>query len=185
MQACSSGSDGDSQFSGVELQQFASGMRILAPAEGAVVASPLTTVRVDVSGEARVQEMRLLVDGIEVAVDGDGAPWEIEWPSYYWGDNNIHSLTVHAELATGQLLRSSSTNEVLVSGSVNSALEFEAPNAGATIQDENTLDVEAVEVPAASAYEIEVSGPGLAESYSATSPTRMLTGLEVGTYVLR
>jgi len=75
-----------------DLERLADQIIITSPAKDSVVSDSIVIVRADIPIDAEAKEVALYVDGIEIARDTDGAPWEIQWPAYYVADGNKHSV---------------------------------------------------------------------------------------------
>ena len=101
MQGC--GSSGDEQQTTRETPAVLAPL-ITFPADGATV-SGVTEVRVDLDPSASYKSVVLLVDGVEVASDGE-APFSLEWNPYFQSSAEEASIVVKATTATNQLLRS-------------------------------------------------------------------------------
>jgi len=159
-----------------DLEQLADQIIITSPAKDSTINQSIVTVRADIPMSAEAQEVALYVDGIEIAKDTDGAPWEIEWPAYYWADGNVHSLLLKTITGSGAEVRNNEQFQVTVSEGANQALHFSPEFNNSQIQDQNHIDLTFDEFPGATRYEI-TDGEQVVE---ALSPSAQLTGLAVG-----
>jgi hypothetical protein len=164
-----------------DLEQLADQIIITSPAKGSTVNQSIVTVRADIPASADAQQVALYVDGIEIAKDTDGAPWEIEWPAYYWADGNVHSLLLKTITSSGAEIRNNEQFQVTISEDATQALEFAEGIDGAQIQDQNTLVVPFSPILGASRYEI-TDGHQIIET---TTTTTILNNLDEGNYSLR
>lgn len=138
----------------VDLEQLADQIIITYPANNSMITTPTVTIRADIPTTAKAQSMELFVDGIPFAKDTDGAPWEIEWPAYYWADNNRHTLLLKTTTRGGNEVRNNQEFSVTVSDSAGNDLIFKEDLDGSIHQNVNTIEVELTETPYASYYEI-------------------------------
>ncbi len=158
---------------------------ITYPANNSVASELETPVKADIPESAGVKEVVLFVDGIEVGIDADGAPWEIPWPSYYWGDGNTHSLLLKARNADGKEIRSSDQHQVMVSTQTSNDLRFAEGVDGLKVKDTNTVSVNFDKVSSASGYDIEILSGVNTQTKKTETTTIYLTDLDIGQYSLR
>jgi len=169
----------------VDLEQLADQIIITYPANQSVVTDSVITVRADIPAAAEAQEVSLFVDGIEVAKDTDGAPWEISWPAYYWADGGAHTLLLKTVTGAGNEVRNNQQHQVTIDTQANNFLRFSDGVDGQTIKDLNSLPVEFEGFPGATSYEVRYSNGGNEQMINAASTGVELTGLDVGQYELR
>ncbi len=141
-----------------DLQQLADQIIITYPAKDSEVSDSVVTVRADIPASAQAQEVRLLVDGIEIAKDSDGAPWEIQWPAYLFADGGKHTLLLKTITGEGNEVRNNEQFQLTVSEQANKALTFEEGINGKSIQDQGSLSFTFNEFEGASGYEILIDG---------------------------
>ncbi len=168
----------------VDLEQLADQIIITYPANNSIVSDSIVTVRADIPEAAEAQEVTLFVDGVEVAKDTDGAPWEISWPSYYWADGGAHTLLLKTITGGGNEVRNNQQFQVNVGISANNLLKFEAGTDGVVLKDENSFLVEFDEFPRATIYEVQYSNDNAVNLVETPSLEVELTNLEVGEYEL-
>ncbi len=164
-----------------DLQRLADQIIITYPAKDSEINESMVTVRADIPESAQAQEVRLLVDGIEIARDSDGAPWEIQWPAYYFADGGKHTLLLKTITGEGNEVRNNEQFQLTVNEEANKSLAFSAGVDGAEIQDLDTLTVGFLAFPEAIGYEVKYDGKTL----STTSTEVELTGLNVGLYSIQ
>lgn len=165
----------------VDLQQLADQIIITYPAKDSEITDSMVTVRADIPASAQAQEVRLLVDGIEIAKDSDGAPWEIQWPAYYFADGSKHTLLLKTITGEGNEVRNNEQFQVTVNETANEALSFSAGVDGTQIQDQNSVTVGFSGFPEASAYEVKYDSKTIT-----TNETEVeLTDLFVGTHIVQ
>jgi hypothetical protein len=164
-----------------DLEKLADQIIITSPAKDSVVSESIITVRADIPADANAKEVALYVDGIEIAKDTDGAPWEIQWPAYYYADGNKHTLLLKTTTGSGNEVRNNEQFQLIVAESANQALGFANVVGGTQIQDQNKLEVSFAEFPTASRYEVTDG----VQTVGTTSTAVTLTDLDVGTYSLR
>jgi len=141
-----------------DLQKLADQIIITYPAKDSEVSDSIVTVRADIPASAQAQEVRLLVDGIEVAKDSDGAPWEIQWPAYLFADGGKHTLLLKTVTGEGNEVRNNEQFQLTISEQANKALTFEEGINGRAIQDQGSLSFTFTEFEGASGYEILIDG---------------------------
>jgi len=166
----------------VDLEQLADQIIITYPANDSEVTSSTTVVRADIPAAAEAQEVTLFVDGIEVAKDSDGAPWEITWPAYYWADNSKHTLLLKTITGAGNEVRNNQAFQVTVSESARSALSFGQGLDGTVIQDDNKVTVTFSEFSGATRYDLKYTKDGSETIVPLQSRSFELTDMEVGQY---
>lgn len=165
----------------IDLEKLADQIIITSPAKDSIVEQSIVTVRADIPADAQAKEVALYVDGIEIAKDSDGAPWEIQWPAYYYADGNKHTLLLKTITGSGNEVRNNEQFQLTVAESANQALAFTDGVDGTKIQDQNQLKVSFAEFPGATRYEVT---DGL-QTVETTSTTATLIDLDVGTYSVR
>lgn len=165
----------------IDLEKLADQIIITSPANDSVVDQSIVIVRADIPKDALAQEVALFVDGIEIARDTDGAPWEIPWPAYYSADNNKHTLLLKTITSSGTEIRNNEQFQLTVSAAANQALAFSAGINGMQIQDRNELEVSFTPFPTATSYEVE-NGDQIVET---TSSSATLENLKVGVQTVR
>lgn len=165
---------------GENLEQLADQIIITYPAKNSTVKNSIVTVRADVPEELNATKVSLFVDGIEIAYDDNGAPWEIEWPAYYWADDNNHSLLLKTTTESGSQVRNNESYQVEVSSEANDMLGFIGNLDGKQLQDTDELAVSFNEVPYATRYEVKYGN----KINSETGTTTRLKNLQVGNYQL-
>ncbi|MBL4880254.1 MAG: hypothetical protein JKX82_02910 [Oleispira sp.] len=165
----------------IDLEKLADQIIITSPAKDSVVDQSIVIVRADIPADALAQEVALYVDGIEVARDTDGAPWEIQWPAYYSADDNKHTLLLKTITGSGNEVRNNEQFQLTVSATANQALAFSAGLNGTEIQDKNQLEVSFTAFPTATRYEVSI-GDQIVET---TNTSTILENLEVGIQTLR
>jgi hypothetical protein len=141
-----------------DLQQLTDQIIITYPAKDSEVSDSIVTVRADIPASAQAQEVWLLVDGIEIAKDSDGAPWEIQWPAYLFADGGKHTLLLKTITGEGNEVRNNEQFQLTVSEQANKALTFEEGINGKSIQDQGSLSFTFNEFEGASGYEILIDG---------------------------
>ncbi|NRA23078.1 MAG: Ig-like domain-containing protein, partial [Oleispira sp.] len=165
----------------VDLQQLADQIKILNPANGAEVLDSRVDVRAYIPEDADVSDVTLYVDGIKVATDTDGEPWEINWPAYYWADGKLHTLLLTAMTGQGNVVNNIQETSVRVNTSANAALSFEGSVNGKSIQDQNALNISFTPFESATGYEILID-----EELITTDSTELtLNNLTVGAHTVR
>lgn len=164
-----------------DLEKLADQIIITSPAKDSVVNDSIVTVRADIPADANAKEVALYVDGIEIAKDTDGAPWEIQWPAYYYADGNKHTLLLKTITGSGNEVRNNEQFQLTVAESANQALAFSDGVDGTQIQDQNQLEVSFNDFPTATRYEVSDG----VQTVETTSTTATFTGLDVGSYSLR
>ena len=165
----------------VDLQQLADQIIITYPAKDSEITDSMVTVRADIPASAQAQEVRLLVDGIEIAVDSDGAPWEIEWPAYYFADGGKHTLLLKTITGEGNEVRNNEQFQVTIKEEANEALIFEEGIDGRSIQDEGSLSFTFAAFEGATGYEVLVDG----ELFTTDTASINLSNLTVGTHSIQ
>jgi len=165
----------------VDLELLADQIIITFPANESVIKDPVTIVRADIPSTAEAKEVRLYVDGIEVAKDTDGSPWEISWPTYYWADGKPHTLLLKTITGAGNEVRNNQQFQVIVDIQANSSLKFAEGLDGLVVSDVNVLYVEFDRVPEATSYEIFYSDGG-SEVLETSTNNLEISGLGVGIY---
>lgn len=165
---------------GENLEQLADQIIITYPAKNSTVKNSIVTVRADVPEELNATKVSLFVDGIEIAYDDNGAPWEIEWPAYYWADDNNHSLLLKTTTESGSQVRNNESYQVEVSSEANDMLGFTGNLDGKQLQDTDELAINFNEVPYATRYEVKYGDKTNSETGTAT----LLKNLQVGNYQL-
>ncbi|GGY56752.1 hypothetical protein GCM10011297_31850 [Bacterioplanes sanyensis] len=166
------------------LEQLADQIIITHPVNQSVVHGSTIGVRADIPTTAGVQEMVLFVDGIEVARDTDGEPWQVTWPAYFWADENAHSLMLKAVTKSGNEVRNNQQFWVYVDASANEILSFESPVANTVIKDQNSLKVVFKEFPGATKYEVKYINDDIEQKIETQATEVELTDLAVGEYEL-
>ncbi|MFK8029838.1 MAG: hypothetical protein AB8G18_06330 [Gammaproteobacteria bacterium] len=185
---CSSGSSGPAevqQLTASELAQIANGIIITAPASGSTVSTVDTTVKASTPSFANVTKASLLVDGVIVSTNENGAPWDLDWPSYYWADNNLHTVVIEVELSTGQTARSTQLSSVRVLTNVANELSLAPEVVNIQIQDQDSLTMPFTAVSNASEYEFEIQSTLNPVSSLLTEPVGNLEDLQVGSRLVR
>ncbi len=171
------------QNAAVDLEQLASQIIITRPAKDSVVEEGQTLVLADVPSNADVKTMSLYVDGRKVSEDTDGAPWEFLWDSYYWADDNNHSLFLKAYTAEGVEVRNNDPYQVNVSARAKDALSFDDGIEGMLIQDKNELEVGFSAIPNATNYTLRLAGNNaVTREFSVAEVSTTLADLGVGEY---
>ena len=165
----------------VDLQQLADQIIITYPAKDSEISESIITVRADIPTSAQAQEVRLLVDGIEVAKDSDGAPWEIQWPAYYFADGGKHTLLLKTITGEGNEVRNNEQFQVTVKEEANEALSFNTGMDGAQLQDQDTFTISFSAFPEASSYEIKYDE----KTIITTNTEAQLTDLDVGIHTIQ
>ncbi len=165
----------------VDLQQLADQIIITYPAKDSEISNSMITVRADIPASAQAQEVRLLVDGIEIAKDSDGAPWEIQWPAYYFADGGKHTLLLKTITGEGNEVRNNEQFQVTVKEEANEALSFEEGINSSTIQDQDSLHISFVAFEGAISYEILIDG----ELITTDTAELELNNLNVGTHTVQ
>lgn len=165
----------------IDLEKLSDQIIITSPAKDSVVDQSIVTVRADIPADAFAQEVALYVDGIEIARDTDGAPWEIQWPAYYSADDNKHTLLLKTITSSGTEVRNNEQFQLTVSATANQALAFSAGLNGTQIQDKNQLEVSFTAFPAATRYEVSRGD----QIVATTNTSTILENLEVGIQTLR
>lgn len=165
----------------IDLEKLADQIIITSPANDAVISQSMVTVRADIPADAQATEVILYVDGIEIAKDTDGAPWEMQWPAYYWGDGNKHTLLLKTITGSGNEVRNNGQFQVTVTAEANQALTFTAGIDGTQIQEQNQFEVAFTGVPSATRYEVTDSN----QIIETTTPSTTLNNLDVGSYTVR
>jgi len=168
-----------------KVTQLADQIIITYPANEATVVDSMITVRSDIPASADAQEVTLYVDGVEVAKDSDGAPWEISWPAYYWADGEKHTLLLKTLTGTGVEVRNNQQYQVTVSTDANKALSFGAGLDGTSVKDINSIEVEFSEFPGATSYEVLYSAGGKSNKIELDGTSVVLADLDVGEYSVR
>lgn len=158
---------------------------ITHPANNSSVAESVVTVRADIPVSAGVEKVKLIIDGIEIAEDGDGAPWEIAWPAYYWADGAPHTLLVKGTTESGTEIRNEQQFQVTVSTAAKNDLKFEDGLDGQTFQDISSLLVDFEDFPDATSYELVYSSNDTSETIPLEGSEGRIKGLQVGQYYLQ
>ena len=169
----------------IDLEQLADQIIITYPANESVVTDSFVTVRADIPAAAEAQEVTLFVDGIEVAKDTDGSPWEINWPSYYWADGRAHTLLLKTVTGGGNEVRNNQQFQVTIDSKANGALKFAENTDGRSIKDLNELKVVFEEFPGATGYDIGYSNGIDTNTESTTETAINLTNLDIGMYEIK
>lgn len=164
-----------------DLDKLANQIIITYPAQNATVTEPMMVVRADVPEAAEAAELALFVDGVEIARDSDGAPWEISWPAYYFGDAKEHSLLLKAYTKARNEIRSLNTTSIVVSAEVHKGLSFTEGLANTEVRDSNQLQISYTPLPVVSRYEI-TDGQN---TYQSDSTAITLDNLAVGEHEFR
>jgi len=173
------------EAAGQDLEKLASQIIITRPAKDAIVYDAQTVVLADLPSDAEVDSMALYVDGRKVAEDNDGAPWEFLWDSYYWADNNNHSLFLKATTSEGVEVRNNDPYQVHVSSEANEKLTFAQSSQNKTIQDADTMTIDFADVANATSYKLQVRSAlsgNLITSMDVTDSEAVLENLSVGEY---
>ncbi len=165
---------------GVDLNKLANQIIVTAPAAGATVNTADVIVRADIPSDVEAQSVTLLVDGVEVGKDDDGAPWEISWPAYYWGDGNKHSLLLKTVSESGVELRNQAT-AVTVSTGVNKELKLNSGVASTQYVFGKQTTLTFAAVTNAKHYEINVAGNVI----QSDKPEITLDSLTVGSHEVK
>lgn len=165
----------------VDLEQLADQIIITYPAKNSEIDQSIVTVRADIPTNAQATEVALYLDGIEIAKDTDGAPWEIQWPAYYSADGKPHTLLLKTITGSGNEVRNNESFQLTVSTDANQALAFSEGVEGAKLQDQNQLEVSFSEFPGATRYQVTDG----TQIFEAASTTATLTDLDVGSYGLK
>ena len=165
----------------VDLQQLADQIIITYPAKDSEITNSMVTVRADIPASAQAQEVRLLVDGIEIAKDSDGAPWEIQWPAYYFADGSKHTLLLKTITGEGNEVRNNEQFQVTVKEEANEALTFDEGINGSTIQDQGSLHISFAAFEGAVGYEVLLDG----QLISTNTAELELSNLSVGTHTVQ
>lgn len=139
---------------GVDLSQLADQIIITNPANFSEVSTSMVVVRADIPTSANAQAVTLFVDGIEIASDTNGSPWEINWPAYYYADGNLHTLLLKTTTGEGVEVRNNQQFQLTVLEEANGSLGFTSGLDGKVIQDQNTLPITFNAFPAASKYQV-------------------------------
>ncbi len=160
-----------------DLQRLADQIIITYPAKDSEINESMVTVRADIPESAQAQEVRLLVDGIEIARDSDGAPWEIQWPAYYFADGGKHTLLLKTITGEGNEVRNNEQFQLTVNEEANKALAFSAGVDSAQIQDQDTFTVGFSAFPEASGYEIKYDGKTITTNSTEVELTELNIGL--------
>lgn len=160
---------------GVDINKLANQIIVTSPAADSEVRTAEVIVRADIPADVQAQSLALLIDGVEVGKDEDGAPWEISWPAYYWGDGNKHSLLLKTVTLDGVELRNQAT-AVSVSGAVAEYLSI-IPTQG-TLVYSSGAEVQLNLQPVAQAKQYEVSVNG--QTIQVQDPIITLSELDVG-----
>lgn len=164
-----------------DLQQLADQIIITNPAKNSTIESSWVTVRADIPSSVNASEVKLLVDGIEVAKDSNGAPWEIQWPAYYFADGNLHTLLLKTVTEDGIEIRNNEQFQITVSPKANSALSFSPGIDGLEIQEANSHIVSFAPFEGATHYEVSYND----KSVVTTNTNVELTGLGVGAHQIK
>jgi len=164
-----------------DLSQLADQIIITYPVKNSEVSESIVTVQVDIPANTELQELKLLVDGKEVGKDTNGAPWEIQWPAYYFADGGPHSLLLKAVTNEGIEIRNNEQFQLTVNTEANDALAFNNNLDGTQIKDSNAISVSFNPFPGASRYQVEYD-----EKVIETNSTELeLIDLDVGSYDIR
>ena len=166
------------------ISKIANQVIITYPAKDSVVRQGQIRVRADIPIDAGVESATLYVDGLVVAHDNDGAPWEFDWDSYYWGDDNRHSLLIKATTEDGVEVRNG-TFQVRVSSTVNEIAEIVAPSHDTQVKDINSQSLSLKEIAHANQYIIEYGHDGYDTTVISENTVALLTGLDLGKYNVR
>ncbi|ASP37644.1 hypothetical protein CHH28_02690 [Bacterioplanes sanyensis] len=183
---CQSSEQDKDKVEGVPADQDlrADQITITEPFNRSVVYDSIVNVRANIPEAADVQEVALFVDGIEVARDTDGEPWQIPWASYYWADNDSHTLMLKAVTKGGNEVRSNQLFYVYVDTSTTEMLGFEPGIANAVLKDQNSLTVAFNELPSATKYEVKYINEDIEKKIETQVTEVELTDLAVGEYEL-
>lgn len=165
---------------GVDLNKLANQIIVTAPAADSQVSDASVIVRADIPSDVEAKSVTLLVDGVEVGKDDDGAPWEISWPAYYWGDGNKHSLLLKTVSGTGVELRNEPTS-VTVSHSVNTTLKLTSDSSTESYTFGNSTTLTFTPVDNAKHYEFDVAG----DIIQSDEPEVTLDSLSVGLHEIK
>ncbi len=177
-----SGCDGSDVLG--DLEQLADQIIITYPANNAEISDSISVVRVDIPSSASAQKVTLYVDGIEVAADSDGAPWEISWPSYYWADDASHTLLLKTIHGSGREIRNTQNYQVKVRSEASSGLQFADGLDGMIVNDTNSIDLEFAPLFSATSYEVKYSIDDETSVVPASDISLTLTDLEIGIYTI-
>ena len=169
----------------IDLEQLADQIIITYPANYSVITEPTVTVRADIPSAAEAKEVTLYVDGVEVAKDDDGAPWEIVWPSYYWGDDGQHTLLLKTVTGGGNEVRNNQQYQVTVDSEVNKSLKFSDGLDGLKLKDSNSVTVEFDAFSDATGYEIQYTKDGNSSVISTIANSYEMKNLDVGQYEIQ
>ncbi|WP_440903346.1 Ig-like domain-containing protein [Catenovulum sp. SX2] len=168
----------------VDLEQLADQIIITYPANNATILEGITTVRADIPAAAQAKEVTLYVDGIEVAKDTDGAPWEIQWPAYYWADGHEHTLLLKTITEGGNEVRNNQQFQVKVDVTANKLLSFEQGIDGTELKNVDSLAVQFAAFPGSSKYELKYANQSDESVIETNELQANLTELQVGEYTV-
>lgn len=169
----------------IDLEQLADQIIITFPANGTKITDPVITVRADIPSSAEAQEVSLFVDGIEISKDTDGAPWEINWPTYYNADGKQHTLLLKTVTGSGNEVRNNTQHSVTVTTDANKGLSFEEGLDGLQLKDSNSLVVNYTSVTEATNYQLSYTYEGITVEADSVDEVYELRDLSVGVYTLR
>jgi hypothetical protein len=167
-----------------DLEQLADQIIITHPVNQSIVNDSVVNIRADIPQSAGVEEVVLFVDGIEIARDTDGEPWQIPWAAYYWADTDAHSLMLKAVTKGGSEVRNNQLFYVFVDTSATEILGFEPGIANAVLKDQNSLTVAFNELPGATKYEVKYINENIEKKIETQVTEVELTDLAVGEYEL-
>ena len=168
----------------VDLEQLADQIIITYPANGAKIEDINALVRADIPSNANAKKLVLLVDGITVAEDTDGEPWEIEWPAYFFADNKEHNLLLKATTENDIEVRNTQQFQVVVPEELANSLTLSTENN--QIQDTNQVSVSLTSVMGATYYEVFTTDQnGTSRTVVTETPDFDLDGLNVGVNTIK
>lgn len=169
------------QLTEKEKLKLADQIIITSPANTSDVSTSMVVVRANIPTSANAQSVSLVVDGIEVANDNNGAPWELNWPAYYYADGYQHTLLLKIITSKGDEILNSQKFQLTVLEGANEALGFNANLDGKKIKDVNTLSISFKAFPRATRYQVSYDGKNI----ETVDPQLVLTDLNVGFHEVR
>ena len=168
----------------IDLEQLADQIIITYPANGADVRDGVIPIRADIPENAKAQVVELFVDGILVGKDEDGAPWEIEFPAYFWADDQPHTLLLKTTTGGGNEVRNNQQYSINISSEASSVLGFSEESKNLFIEEDAEIDIEVNKLQHASRYEFQLVGSEWSETFSEADPIS-LQNLPFGTWQMR
>ena len=166
-----------------DLNHLAIHAQITSPANAAIIEDPEITVKAEINNsDIKIEKAILVVDGIDVASDEDGAPWSFSWPAYYWGDGQPHSLKLKLITALGNTVVAFEQLAVRVDESVNKSLVGFLQYDRSLYQNIGELSLKLSNSENSDRFSFKITTPTGEETIIQDEPELLLENLQVGEY---